>query len=194
MNLLTELSEKQNFCLFCQRSFSCFCCSDSFSSPVVSSGPRTACLGLCVEPNEGRPGPSLYITPAGPQLGTLSAYSPKIHCKGVPKSDTQQVSKICSFNASLIPLTLRDSSTGWLQRRVLMTSKGVMVTATATPLTMAATRAVSQLSGLSRCETKKHRSAATVIFHALHEGQSLLMYLGTRHPVLGGGEGRQLSS
>lgn len=30
-----------------------------------------------------------------------------------------------------------------------------MVTATATPLTMAATRAVSQLSGLSHYETKK---------------------------------------
>lgn len=46
-------------------------------------------------------------------------------------------------------LTLWDSSTGWLYRRVLMTSKGVMVMATATPLIMAATRAMSQLFGPS---------------------------------------------
>lgn len=46
-------------------------------------------------------------------------------------------------------LTLWESSTGWLYSRVLMTSKGVMVMATATPLIMAATKAVSQLFGLS---------------------------------------------
>lgn len=48
-----------------------------------------------------------------------------------------------------------------------------MVTATATPLTMAATRAVSQLSGLSHCE-KEDGLAATVIFHVLWKRQRLL--------------------
>lgn len=48
-----------------------------------------------------------------------------------------------------------------------------MVTATATPLTMAATRAVSQVSGLSHCE-KEDRLAATVIFHVLWESQSFV--------------------
>lgn len=50
-----------------------------------------------------------------------------------------------------------------------------MVTATATPLTMAATRAVSQVSGLSHCE-KEDRLAATVIFHVLWKHQSLLTW------------------
>lgn len=101
MNLQAELSEKDDFYKrsiksFCLRSF--FRGSDCSSSPVVSSGPKTACWGLCVGPDEGRPGPSLYINPTDPRLGTLSAYNLKIHDTGVPKSDsTQQVSKMCSF-------------------------------------------------------------------------------------------------
>lgn len=115
-----NLSEKQFFWSFCWRSFSCFCCSASFSS-VVSSGPRRACWGLCVGPDEGRPGPSPYTTPADPRLGTLSAYSPKIRCKGVPKRDTHSKSAKHArlfwnhqIQRPLIPLTLWDSSTGWL--------------------------------------------------------------------------------
>lgn len=97
VDLLTKLSEKLIFWSFCLRSFSCFCCSDSFSPPAVASGPRRACWGLCVGPNEGRRGPSLYKALGAPRLGTLSAYSPKIHRKGVPKSQTQQVSKESSL-------------------------------------------------------------------------------------------------
>lgn len=48
-----------------------------------------------------------------------------------------------------------------------------MVTATATPLTIAATRAVSQVSGLSHC-VREDRLAAAVIFHVLWKRQWLL--------------------
>lgn len=110
------------FWSFCLRSFSCFCCSASFSS-VVSSGPRRACWGLCVGPNEGRPGPSPYTAPADPRLGTLSAYSPKIRCKGVPKRDTQQVSKACWFIWKLPDSKTSDSThpVGLIHRLVVET-------------------------------------------------------------------------
>lgn len=54
-------------------------------------------------------------------------------------------------------LTLRNSSTGWLYSRVLITSNGVMVTATATPLMEAAVKAVSQPLAPNHCISRRKR-------------------------------------
>lgn len=82
--------------------------SSSFQFPgclsllVASSNPRTACSALYVGPSAGRQVPCLYTTLAGPQPGTLSAYSLKSHGTGVPE---RQIKKAQSSRQKIVYFT-----------------------------------------------------------------------------------------
>lgn len=74
--------------------------------------------------------------------------------------------------------TLLNSSTGWLYRRVLMTSNGVMVIVTATPLIMAAVSAVSQLLGPNHCEhNRKLHKPVSLVLDSILTHVTVLVYI-----------------
>lgn len=201
MNLHTEPFLNQSIKSFCLWTPSCFCGSDCSSSPVVSSGPRTACWELCVEPDVGRPGPSLYTTPAVPQLGTLSAYSRKTQRTDVPEgSKTHSSSAKCARSCFVF-----DQQSFVSTHSVRLVHRLVVET---------------RADDVKRCHGDGHGHAAD---HGGYQGRepgvrtqplwtrrqigrhsyfpcavetsvTSHVYLGTRHPVFGGGEGRQLSS
>lgn len=86
-----------------------------------------------------------------------------------------------------------------------MTSNGVMVIATATPLIVAAIKAVSQLLALFHCRSKTKQFNSGFDFELMMWRQLLVsrggkesaachVYLRMWHPVLSRGEGCQLSS
>lgn len=83
------------------RRLGCFSSFPGFGCPslsVVSSNPRTACWAPCVELNAERQDPCLYTTPAGPQLGTPSAYNLKIHGTDGPEMQTRQTISLQNFS------------------------------------------------------------------------------------------------
>lgn len=81
----SEFAQSCNSCCVYFQGFSPARGSACFSRLVASSDPRIACWELCVEPSAEKLGPCLCTDRAVLQLGTLSAYNLKSHCRVVPK-------------------------------------------------------------------------------------------------------------